>query len=222
MMVPVSVYRVGAAGADPSHVFGDEVRGVDLPCAVWLGWLPLTRPDSAGPNLAVAEDWWLTVPPGRSEGDRVRPGDVVSAAEAAGELLARRECGLEAYAERCAGVSDDARLRASSVADSVADDLSAQVGRVRAAHKAWVESAGAADGQSAAGDGCESGLPGDSAGRRRCARAVRDLQEHHLRLHLLLKAVVRIGVFDSANSFCDSRPVDGSAQEPERDDASSS
>lgn len=198
MSSPVSVYRVGREGADPSHVFGDGVRDVALSRAAWLGWLPLVTADFAGPDLAVAEDGWLTAPPGRSESGRVRPGDLVSAVDAAGELLARRECGLDAYALRREDLSADARLRSSSVADSVAGDLAAQVARVRAAHGAWVESVGAADRELEIANGCQCGVTGDSEVRRRCARAVRDLQEHHLRLHALLEAVVRIGVFAPA------------------------
>ncbi len=198
MSSPVSVYRVGGEGADPSHVFGDGVRDVGLSHAAWLGWLPLVTADFAGPDLAVAEDRWLTAPPGRSRSGRVRPGELVSAVDAAGELLARRACGLDAYALRREDVSADGRLRSSSVADSVAEDLAAQVARVRSAHEAWVESVGAADRELEVADGCECRLTDDSPVRRRCARAVRDLREHHLRLQALLEAVVRIGVFDPA------------------------
>lgn len=202
MSSPVSVYRVGGEGADPSHVFGDGVRGIALSRAAWLGWLPLVTADFAGPDLAVAEDRWLTAPPGRSRSGRVGPGDLVSAVEAAAELLARRECGLDAYALRREDLSADVRLLTSSVADSVAADLAVQVDRVRAAHEAWVESVGAADRVIEIADGCDCAVSDDSAVGRRCAKAVRELQEHHLRLHALLEAVVRIGVFDPAAAGC--------------------
>ena len=125
---PVSVYRVRAAGADPSHVFGGEACDSDLTHAAWLGWLPLTLVDWAGPDIAVAGDTWLTgPPPGRSKSGPVAPGDVVTVDGAAGELLVRRECGLTVFTNRPADVPADGRLCASSVAVSVADDLTAQV-----------------------------------------------------------------------------------------------
>ena len=194
MVLPVSVYRVGTVGAAPSHVFGGGVSDADLPRAAWLGWLPLTTVDFAGPDIALVEDAWLTAPPGRSEGGCVRPGVLVSAVDAAAELLARRECGLDAYTTRLGGVSPDVRLCDSSVAVSVADDLVAQVARLRGAHEAWVECVGASE----LLDGCQYGRSGDTPVRQRCARAVRDLQDEQLRLHRLLEAVVRIGVFGPA------------------------
>ena len=197
-MRAVSVYRVGAVGADPSHVFGGAVRDADSPRAAWLGWLPLTTVDFAGPDIALAEDQWLTVPPGRSEGGRVRPGDLVSAVDAAGELLARRASGLAAYTQRPGDIRVAGRLWASSVAVSVADDLSAQVDRLRAVHEALVECLGEVDRERELHGGRQSATPGDSLVRQRYARAVRDLQEHHLRLHLLFEAAVRIGVFNPA------------------------
>ena len=47
-------------------------------------------------------------------------------------------------------------------------------------------------------DACQSSPSGDSPVERCCGRAVSDLQEEQLRLHLLLEAAVRIGVFDPA------------------------
>ena len=55
-MGPVSVYRVGAVGTDPSHVFGGEARDSDLCHAAWLGWLPLTLVEFAGPDVALVGD----------------------------------------------------------------------------------------------------------------------------------------------------------------------
>ena len=198
-MGPVSVYRVGAVRADPVHLFGAEARESDLRHAAWLGWLPLTLVEFAGPGVALAGDTWLTAPSGRSKGSgHAVAGDVVTAHDAAGELLARRECWLDAYTTRLGGVSPDIRLWASSVAVSVADDLAAQVARLRGAHEAWVECVGLADQESEFLDGCQYGWSGDSPVRQRSARAVRDLQDEQLRLHRLLEAVVRIGVFDAA------------------------
>ena len=198
-MGPVSVYRVGAVRADSSHVFGGEARDSDLCHTAWLGWLPLTLVEFAGPGVALVGDTWLTAPSVRSERARhAVSGDVVTAHDAAGELLARRECGLDAYTTRLGGVSPDIRLWASSVAVSVADDLVAQVARLCGAHEAWVECVGLADKESEFLDGCQYGRSGDSPVRQRSARAVRDLQDEQLRLHRLLEAVVRIGVFDPA------------------------
>ena len=59
-MSAVSVYRVGGVGADPSHVFGGGAHDADLLRAAWLGWLPLTTVDFAGPDIALADDQWLT------------------------------------------------------------------------------------------------------------------------------------------------------------------
>ena len=100
-MGPVSVYRVGAVGADPSYFFGGEARDSDLRRAAWLGWLPLTLVEFAGPGVAVTDDTWLTAPAGRPERPR-RPvaGDVVSALDAAGELIARRDSGLTVFRYR--------------------------------------------------------------------------------------------------------------------------
>ena len=54
------------------------------------------------------------------------------------------------------------------------------------------------DRERAALDARQSSPSGDSPVLRSCGRAVRDLQEEQLRLHLLLEAAVRIGVFDPA------------------------
>ena len=197
-MRAVSVYRVGAAGADPSHVFGSAVSDADLPRAAWLGWLPLTTVDFAGPDIAIADDPWLTAPQGRSEGRCVRPGDVVSAVDAGGELLVRRECGLEAYTVRPGDLLPGGRLWDSSVAGSVADDIAAQVGRLRTAHETMVACFGAVDEDFDHPGGGQSATPGDSLVRQRYARAVRDLQDEQFRLHRLLEAVVRMGVFGPA------------------------
>lgn len=53
---PVSVYRVGAVGAGPVHVFGREAHDFDLRHAAWLGWLPLELVEFAGPGVALAGD----------------------------------------------------------------------------------------------------------------------------------------------------------------------
>ena len=199
-MRAVSVYRVGAVGAAPSHVFGGGVSDADLPRAAWLGWLPLTTVDFAGPDIALAEDAWLTAPSGRSEGGRVRPGDLVSAVDATAELLARRECGLGAYTVRPGDLLFGGRLYDSSVTLSVTADLTAQIGRVRTAHATLAECVDGVEQERLDLDACQSSPSGDSPVRRRCGRAVRDLQEQQLRLHLLLEAAVRIRVFDAAGA----------------------
>ena len=61
-MGPVFVCRIGAESADPSYLFGGEVPASDLRRAAWLGWLPLTLLDYAGPGLALAGDMWLAAP----------------------------------------------------------------------------------------------------------------------------------------------------------------
>ena len=139
-MGPVSVYRVGAVGADPSYFFGGEARGSDLRHAAWLGWLPLTLVEFAGPGVAVTDDTWLTAPADRRERPR-RPvaGDVVSALDAAGELLARRDSGLTVFTNCSGDVVSDGPVWASSLAVLVADDLAAHVDRLRTAYLAVVE-----------------------------------------------------------------------------------
>ena len=198
-MAHVSVYRVGAVGADPVHVFGGEAHDFDLRHGAWLGWLPLHLVEFAGPGVALARDRWLTVPSGRSEGPRhVVAGDLVTAQDAAGELIVRGECGLTAYTNSPADVSSDGPLWASSVAVLVADDLAVSVDRLRTAHAALAECVDGVEQERLALDACQRSPSGDSPVRRRCGRAVRDLQEQQLRLHLLLEAAVRIGVFDPA------------------------
>ena len=198
-MGPVSVYRVGAVGRDPSYVFGGEARDSDLRQAAWLGWLPLRLVEFAGPGVALVGDAWLTAPFGRSE----RPccpvaGDVVTALDAAGELIARRDSGLTAFTNRPGDVSLDESLWASSLAVLVADDLAAHVDRLRTAHLAVVEGLDGVKQERAVLDACQNSPSGDSPVRRRCGRAVRDLQEEQRRLHLLLEAAVRIGAFGPA------------------------
>ena len=61
-MGPVSVCRIGAESADPSYLFGGEVPDSDLCGAAWLGRLPLTLLDFAGPGRALAGDRWLAAP----------------------------------------------------------------------------------------------------------------------------------------------------------------
>ena len=195
-MGPVSVYRVGGVGADSSHLFGGEARDRDLLHAAWLGWLPLTLVEFAGPGVALVGDAWLTALSGRSECPRrAVVGDVVTALDAAGELFARRDSGLTAFTHRPADLSDES-LWASSVAVLVADDLAVHVGRLRTAHGVLVDSVDAVDQERMVLDACQSGPSGDSPVQRRCGRAVRDLQEEQLRLHRLLDAAVRIGAFD--------------------------
>ena len=197
-MGPVSVYRVGAAGADPSYFFGGEARDSDLRHAAWLGWLPLTLVEFAGPGVAVTGDTWLTAA-GRPERPR-RPlaGDVVSALDAAGELIARRDSGLAASTSCPADVVSDRPFWALSLAVLVGDDLAAHVDRLRTAYFAVVETLDGVEQERAALDACQSSPAADSPVRRRYGRAVRDLQEEQLRLHVLLEAAVRIGVFDRA------------------------
>ena len=194
-MGPVSVYRAGAVGADPTHLFGGEARDSGLRHAAWLGWLPLTLVEFAGPGVALVGDTWLTVPFDRSRCPRrAVTGDVVTALDAAGELIARRESGLTAFTHRSAELSSES-LWASSVAVLVADDLVAHVGRLRTAHVALVDSVEAVDQERTVLDACQSGPCGDSPVQRCCGRAVRDLEEEQLRLHRLLDAAARIGVF---------------------------
>ena len=198
-MGPVSVYRVAAVGADPVHVFGGEAHDFDLRHAAWLGWLPLTQVGFAGPGVALTGDPWLTAPSGRSEGPgHAAAGDIVTARDAAGELIARGDRGLTAFTNRSGDVSSDGLPWASSVAVSVADDLAANIDRLRSAQAALAECVDGVEQERLALDACQRSPFGDSSVRRRCGRAVRDLQEQQLRLHLLLEAAVRIGVFDPA------------------------
>lgn len=199
-MGPVSVYRVGTVGADPSYFFGGEARDSDLRHAAWLGWLPLTLVEFAGPGVAVTDDTWLTVPAGRPERPR-RPvvGDVVSPLDAAGELIARRDSGLTAFTSCPGDVVSDGPVSAPSLAALVADDLAEHIDRVRTAYIAVVETLdGVEQEEQAVLDACQSSPATDSPIRRRCGRAVRDLQEEQLRLHVLIEAAVRIGVFAPA------------------------
>ena len=193
-MSPVSVYRVGVESA---HLFGGEACDSDLTHAAWLGWLPLALVDWAGPDIAVAGDTWLTDPPGRSKSGPVVPGDVVTVDDAAGELLARRECGLDTYTARPRDFTLRGRLSDSLVAVSVSGDIAVQVVRLWTAHDAWVAPVGVRDrGESQLGDGGRVGPLGDSSSGRGCGRVAPELQAAQLRLHLLLKAAVRIRVFD--------------------------
>ena len=197
LVAHVSVYRVGAVGADPVHVFGGEAHDLDLRCGAWLGWLPLDLVAFAGPGVALARDRWLTVLSRRSERPRpVVAGDLVTAQDAAGELVARGECGLTAYTNSPGDVSSDGPLWASSVTLLVADDLAVCVDRLRSAHEALAECVDGVEQERAVLDACQRSLSGDSPVRRRCGRAVRDLQEQQSRLHQLLEAVIRVGVFD--------------------------
>ena len=196
-MGPVSVYRVGPVGADPSYFFGGEALNSDLRHAAWLGWLPLTLVEFAGPGVAVTDDAWLTAPAGRPERScRPGVGDVVSPLDAAGELIARRESGLTAFTSCSADVVSDGPVWASSLAVLVADDLAVHIDRLRTAYFAVAEMLeGVEQGRV---DARRSSLAADSPVWRRRGRAVRDLQEEQLRLHVLLAAAVRIGVFDPA------------------------
>ena len=197
LVAHVSVYRVGAVGADPVHVFGGEARDFDLRHAAWIGWLPLDVVAFAGPGVALARDRWLTVLSRRSERPRpVVAGDLVTAQDAAGELVARGECGLTAYTNSSGDVSSEGPLWASSVAVLVADDLAVCVDRFRSAHATLAECVDGVEQERAVLDACQRSPSGDSPVRRRCGRAVRDLQEQQSRLHQLLEAVLHIGVFD--------------------------
>lgn len=200
-MSPVSVYRVGADGADSSYCFAGEVRDSDLCRAAYLGWLPLTLLDFVGPGFASAGDVWLTATSGASEGGLGDAGgDVVTAQAAAGELLARGECGLTAFTSPLADLQSEGSLWMSSLAVLVADDVAGLVGRLRTAHAALVASVDGVDGveqEWALLDACKRSPAGDSPEQRRFGRALLDLQEEQLRLQRLLEAVVRIGVFRS-------------------------
>ena len=199
-MGPVSVYRLGAVGADPSYFFGGEARGSDLRHAAWLGWLPLTLVEFAGPGVAVTGDTWLTAAGRPERPPRPVAGDVVSALDAAGELIARRDSGLTVFTSCSGDVVSDGPVWASSLAVLVADDLAAHVDRLRTAYFAVVETLDDVEQERAALDACRSSPAADSPVRRRCGRTVRDLQEEHLRLHVLLEAAVRIRVFDLAGA----------------------
>ena len=198
-MAPVSVHRVGAVGADLSYFFAGEARDSDLRHAAWLGWLPLTLVEFAGPGVALAGDTWLTAPAGCPEPSRpADSGDVVTALDAAVELIARRDSGLAASTSCPADVVSDRPFWALSLAVLVGDDLTAHVDRLRTAHLAVVEGLDGVEQERAVLDACQRSPSGDSPVRRRCGRAVRDLQEEQRRLHLLLEAAVRIRVFDPA------------------------
>ena len=197
-MGPVSVYRVAAVGADPTYVFGGAARYSDLHHAVWLGWLPLTLVGFAGPGVALAGDKWLTAPSCRSKGlGHAAAGDIVTARDAADELIARGERGLTAF-RNCSADVLHGPLWASSVAVLVADDLAANVDRFRTAHAVLAECVDGVEQERAVLDACQRSPSGDSPVRRCCGRAARDLEERQLRLHLLLDAAIRIGVFDPA------------------------
>ena len=196
-MGPVSVYRLDSVGAGPAHVFRAGVRDAGPPGAAWLGWLPLTPVDWAGPDIAEAGDGWLTAPPGRSDFRPVVPGDVVTVDDAAGELLARRACGLGTFTDRPADVPAAGSFWALSAAASVGDDLVDRLARACAARRECVESSKAVSGRGPeAVQGSLFGAAGESDVAARRVRAERGLWEHHRRLHLLLEAVVQIGVFD--------------------------
>lgn len=198
-MGPVSVYRVGAVGAGPSYCFGGEVRDSDLCRAAWLGWLPLTLLEFAGPGLALSGDLWLTASSGASEGERgVVDGHVVTAQAAAAELLARVECGLTAFTSPPADLQADGSLWTSSLAVLVADDLAAHVVQLSDAHAALFDGADGVEQEWALLAARRHRLVGDSPVQRRFGRALRDMQEGQFRLHRLVEAVVRIGVFDPA------------------------
>ena len=195
----VSIYRVGAAGADLVHVFGDEARALDLRHAAWLGQLPLELVPFAGPGVALTRDRWLTAPSGRSQGrGHVVAGDLVTAQDAASELIVRGESGLNAFTRRSGDVSPDGPLWASSVGLLVAADLAESVDRLRRAHATEADCVGGVEQERLVLDACQSSPPSDSPALRCCGRAVRDLQEQQRRFHRLLDAVVRIGVFDPA------------------------
>ena len=221
-MEPVSIYRICAPGAvGPAYSFGGEVPDGDFPHAVWLGWLPLAFPDFDAPGLALAGDAWLTAPPPASVGGRgPAVAGLVTAGDAAGELAARGACGLTAFTGSPEDVPDAESLP-SSLALSVADDLEALVRRVRGSHDAVADAGDDVDAELAALDGCQAGRPGDSPVRRRYGLALRDFRGDRLRLHRLLDAVVRIGVFDPAASPPEGPPAQagGPAGIPEVDPA---
>ena len=201
-MGPVSVYRVGTAGADPSYFFAGELRDSDLCRAAWLGWLPLTLLDFVGPGVALSGDVWLTGSSAAAEGGRgPARGDVVTAQAAAAELIARGQCGLTAFTSFPAALWQDGSLWASSLGVLVADDLVAHIARLRAAHAAFLASVDGVDGverEWALLDACKGSPTGDSPEQRRFGRALLDLQAVQVRLCRFLEAVVRIGAFDPA------------------------
>lgn len=105
---------------------------------------------------------------------------------------------MTAFTNRPEDVSLNESFWASLVAILVADDLAANLDRLRSARAVLAESVDRVEQERLALDACQSSPAGDSPVRRRCGRAVRDLQEQQLRLRLLLEAAIRIGVFDPA------------------------
>lgn len=210
-MEPVSVYRVCAGGADgPSYSFGGELPDADFPRAVWLGWLPLVFLDLETPSVALPGDVWLTASQTASDGGaRVPVAAGVTAEDAAGELAARGQCDLNAFTSSPEGLPSHGVSLASSLALLVADDLEALVAGLRDSHAAVLAAGDDVDEEVAALDACQAGAGGDSPVRRRYGLALRDLREDRLRLHRLLEAVVRIGIFDPAAS-----PPGGSPPRP--------
>ena len=196
-MEPVSVYRVGVEGADPSYVFGEPPG--DAPHAAWVGWLPLFWAEVGGSTYAVAGDSWLTEPACDQGPPRALPaGNAVNAVDAAAELAARRDRGLGAFTD----VGSDPSVVGSplwslSVAVAVVDDIERQIERLRSVHDA-VAAQVVAEQARLASDPSQRPPSGDSQFRRHRGQTVRDWQEAQLELHRLLGAVVRIGVFDPA------------------------
>ena len=133
----------------------------------------------------------------------------VTAEDAAGELAARGACDLSAFTSSPEGLPSDGVSLASSLALLVADDLEARVAGLRDSHAAVLAAGDDVDEEVAALDACQAGAGGDSPVRRRYGLALRDFREDRLRLHRLLEAVVRIGIFDPAAS-----PPGGSPPRP--------
>lgn len=204
-MEPVSVYRVGVEGADPSYVFGEPPG--DLSHVAWVGWLPLFWAQVGGSTYAVAGDSWITEPAYEQGPPRpVLAGSAVNAVEAAAELAARRERGLDAFTD----VGSDPSVVGSplwslSVAVAVVADIERQLERLRSVHDA-VAAEVVAEQARMATDPAGPAASGDSPFRRHRGQTVREWQEVQLQLHHLLEAVVRIGVFDPATWWYESPP----------------
>ena len=121
-----------------------------------------------------------------SEGGRgPARGDVVTAQAAAAELIARPQCGLSAFTSSPPALWQDGSLWTSSLGVLVADDLVAHIGRLRAAHAAFLASVDGVDGverECALLDACKRSPTRDSPEQRRFGRAVLKLQAVQLRL----------------------------------------
>lgn len=206
-MEPVPVYRVRAAGADPSYVFGRPPRGSGACDADWVGWLPLVWADFLGPDSAFAGDSWLTAAlDGRGRPRSVAAGDEVRAADAGGELEARRRRGLEAFTDRGGDPSAAGPLWRSRLGLAVAADIARGAARLCGAHEEVAVEFVLRDPPAPRGGSRPAPPLGPRALRRRDG-VVRKWRRQQLRMHLLLEAAVRIGVFDPGAASGDYPPL---------------